>query len=81
VLIDWSQNSDFKTTIGVYSLRAKGERPYVSLPVKWEELRQLQKSGNTEQLCFEANAALERIEKTGDLFAPVLDLKQKLPGA
>jgi len=81
VLIDWSQNSDFKTTIGVYSLRAKGGRPYISLPVKWEELRRVQKGGETEQLYFEADAALKRVEKTGDLFAPVLHLRQKLPNA
>jgi bifunctional non-homologous end joining protein LigD len=81
VLIDWSQNSDFKTTIAVYSLRAKGERPYVSLPVKWEELRRVQKGGDTGYLYFEADVALKRIEKTGDLFAPVLHLRQKLPGA
>ena len=73
VLIDWSQNSDFKTTIGVYSLRAK-ERPYVSLPVTWEEL-----SAHPEALYFEPAAALERLAKLGDLFAPVLELKQTLP--
>jgi bifunctional non-homologous end joining protein LigD len=40
VFIDWSQNAEHKTTVGVYSLRAKPERPrpYVSLPVRWDEL-------------------------------------------
>ena len=81
VLIDWSQNADFKTTVSVYSLRAKHDRPYVSLPVTWEELRRIEKGGDTEQLYFEADTALKRIERTGDLFAPVLQLKQNLPGA
>src|SRR6266550_326893 len=79
VFIDWSQNSDFKTTVSVYSLRAKGERPFVSLPVTWEELRGLRKKA--DQLCLEPEAALKRLEKKGDLFAPVLRLKQKLPKA
>jgi bifunctional non-homologous end joining protein LigD len=73
VFIDWSQNSDFKTTVGVYSLRAK-ERPSVSMPVTWEEL-----ASHPERLHFEPAAALERLEKTGDLFAPLLKLKQSLP--
>jgi bifunctional non-homologous end joining protein LigD len=75
VLVDWSQNDDHKTTINVYSLRAK-ERPTVSTPVTWEEVESAKKAG---QLTFEAHEALERAEKLGDLFAPVLSLKQKLP--
>jgi bifunctional non-homologous end joining protein LigD len=73
VFIDWSQNSDFKTTIGVYSLRAK-ERPYVSLPVTWDEL-----AADPDRLFFEPEAALRRLEKLGDLFAAVPELKQTLP--
>lgn len=73
VFIDWSQNSDFKTTIAVYSLRAK-DRPYVSLPVTWEELE-----AHPDDLHFEPAAALQRVQKLGDLFAPVLELKQTLP--
>jgi bifunctional non-homologous end joining protein LigD len=75
VFIDWSQNADHKTTVGVYSLRAKRDRPFVSMPVKWSEL---QKS-KVEALQFEPAAALQRLKKLGDLFAPVLKLKQKLP--
>ncbi|HEY2139344.1 MAG TPA: non-homologous end-joining DNA ligase, partial [Chthoniobacterales bacterium] len=75
VFIDWSQNADHKTTVGVYSLRAKRDRPYVSMPVRWTEL----KKDNTEALFFEPPAALKRLAKIGDLFAPVLKLKQKLP--
>jgi bifunctional non-homologous end joining protein LigD len=75
VFIDWSQNANHKTTVGVYSLRAKRDRPFVSMPVKWSEL----KKSNVEALYFEAGAALTRLKKMGDLFAPVLKLKQKLP--
>jgi bifunctional non-homologous end joining protein LigD len=79
IFIDWSQNADHKTTIGVYSLRAKRKKPYVSLPVSWDELRQAAATGATESLCFEPEAALERLAVIGDLFAPVDTLKQRLP--
>ena len=79
IFIDWSQNSDFKTTVGVYSLRAKRAQPYASLPVEWDELQRSVKQGKTETVNFAPEAALKRLEKTGDLFAPVLKLKQKLP--
>jgi bifunctional non-homologous end joining protein LigD len=75
VFIDWSQNADHKTTVGVYSLRAKRDRPFVSMPVKWSEVEK----GKIEALQFEPAAALKRLKKLGDLFAPVLKLKQKLP--
>ena len=75
VFIDWSQNADHKTTVGVYSLRATSNHPYVSMPVDWQEL----KRAKTEALYFEAADALKRLKKRGDLFAPVLKLKQKLP--
>ena len=75
VFIDWSQNADHKTTVGVYSLRAKRDRPFISMPVKWSELRK----ENIDALYFESGAALKRLKKFGDLFAPVLKLKQKLP--
>ncbi|MBV9266747.1 MAG: non-homologous end-joining DNA ligase, partial [Acidobacteriaceae bacterium] len=74
VFIDWSQNSDFKTTIGVYSLRAKVGRPFASLPVTWDELRD-----NPEQLYWQADAALERLAQVGDLFGSVLSVRQSLP--
>src|SRR2546423_1277445 len=75
VFIDWSQNADHKTTVGVYSLRAKRERPYVSMPVRWSELEK----AKIGALFFEPEAALKRLKKLGDLLAPVLKLKQKLP--
>jgi bifunctional non-homologous end joining protein LigD len=71
VLIDWSQNDENKTTVGVYSLRAR-ERPTVSTPVTWEELE------DPSALVFEAADVLERVEEHGDLFAPVAELQQEL---
>ncbi|HJT81914.1 MAG TPA: non-homologous end-joining DNA ligase, partial [Chthoniobacterales bacterium] len=79
VFIDWSQNADHKTTVGVYSLRAKRHRPYVSMPVHWEELEDGLANDKLDELYFTADVALARIKKAGDLFAPVLRLKQKLP--
>jgi bifunctional non-homologous end joining protein LigD len=78
VFIDWYQNNERKTTISVYSLRAR-EHPTVSTPVTWEEVEAAAGSGDGSDLVFEASGVLERIEKHGDLFAPVLELKQKLP--
>jgi len=78
VLIDWSQNDDHKTTVCVYSLRAK-ERPTVSTPVTWRELQQALKTKKPDMLVFEADQVLRRVQKMGDLFASVLALQQKLP--
>jgi bifunctional non-homologous end joining protein LigD len=78
VFVDWSQNDDHKTTVCAYSLRAK-ERPTVSTPVSWDEVRMALKRKDAKKLSFESDDVLERVEKRGDLFAPVLDLKQKLP--
>jgi bifunctional non-homologous end joining protein LigD len=81
VFIDWSQNSDFKTTVCVYAVRAKGTAPLVSMPVEWSELARALKRKDAKALLFTPQAALKRIKKVGDLFAPVLKLKQKLPAA
>jgi len=78
VLLDWSQNDPHKTTVCVYSLRAR-ERPTVSMPVAWSEVRRCLRARDPSLLSFEADAALRRVEKRGDLFAPVLALKQELP--
>jgi bifunctional non-homologous end joining protein LigD len=79
VFIDWSQNSDFKTTVGVYSLRAKSHKPHVSLPVEWDELKAAVRKDDPELLYFTPNEALSRMEKGKDLFAPLLTQIQKLP--
>src|SRR2546423_11503259 len=78
VFIDWSQNSDFKTTVGVYSLRAKNDIPYISAPVTWAELERLQKTNDPDLLRFQPKAVLKRVVEMGDLFAPLLTLKQIL---
>jgi len=78
VLVDWSQNDEHKTTVSLYSLRAR-EHPTVSTPVKWEEVEQSLKKKDASLLVFEASQVLDRVQKMGDLFEPVLNLKQKLP--
>lgn len=78
VFVDWSQNDVHKTTVNVYSLRAK-ERPTVSTPVTWEEVEKCLAKKDPDLLVFDSTHALERAEKLGDLFAPVLTLKQRLP--
>jgi bifunctional non-homologous end joining protein LigD len=78
VLVDWSQNDDHKTTVCVYSLRAK-EQPTVSTPVKWSEVESCLKKGDPSSLVFESGEVLARAKKYGDLFEPVLKLKQRMP--
>ena len=80
VFVDWSQNDEHKTTVCVYSLRAK-ERPTVSTPVSWKEVADAAKKRDTGLLTFEASEVLRRVKKKGDLFSPVLTLKQRLPNA
>jgi bifunctional non-homologous end joining protein LigD len=77
VLVDWSQNDRIKTTVNAYSLRAM-ERPTVSTPLSWDEVRAAR---TVEDLTFTAAEVLERVEDQGDVFAPVLSLVQELPGA
>ncbi len=78
VFVDWSQNDDHKTTVCVYSLRAK-DRPTVSSPVAWGEVEKCAKKQDASMLVFESDEVIERVQKLGDLFAPVLKLKQKIP--
>ncbi len=78
ILVDWSQNDQHKTTISVYSLRAR-EQPTVSTPVTWEEVEKALKKKDANLLVFESKDVLARVEKMGDLFAEVQTLKQKLP--
>jgi bifunctional non-homologous end joining protein LigD len=76
VFIDWSQNSRHKTTVAVYSLRAR-PRPTVSTPITWDEVEAMADGG--DELQFEADEVLTRVDEQGDLFAPVLTLEQELP--
>ena len=78
VFVDWSQNDEHKTTVAVYSLRAR-EHPTVSTPVTWDEVERAFKKKDAGLLVFEAPQVVSRFEKMGDLFEPVLELKQRLP--
>jgi len=78
VLVDWSQNDEHKTTIAVYSLRAR-EHPTVSTPVTWEDVERTFKKKDASLLVFEAPQVVSRFEKIGDLFEPVITWKQRLP--
>ncbi|HZD41651.1 MAG TPA: non-homologous end-joining DNA ligase [Terriglobales bacterium] len=81
VFLDWSQNSEYKSTVAVYSLRAKADSPFVAAPVTWEEVEKALRLRDPSLLFFKPSECLARVEKAGDLFAPVLRLKQKLPKA
>jgi bifunctional non-homologous end joining protein LigD len=78
VLIDWSQNDRHKTTVSVYSLRAK-PRPTVSTPLEWEELEAALAAGDASRLVFDADQVLRRVNEKGDLYAPLLSERQYLP--
>jgi bifunctional non-homologous end joining protein LigD len=80
VFIDWSQNDHHKTTVCVYSLRAQA-RPTVSTPVAWEEVERAARRRDRRALAFESADVIARVEREGDLFAPVLTRKQRLPRA
>ncbi len=78
VLVDWSQNDAHKTTVTVYSVRAR-ERPTVSTPVGWDEVAHCREVGDPDLLAFDTDQVLSRVEEQGDLFAPLLSVKQELP--
>jgi len=78
VLVDWSQNDDNKTTVCVYSPRAR-DRPTVSTPLAWDEVRDALDAGDPARIVFDIDAVLARVADQGDLFAEVLTLKQELP--
>ena len=70
VLIDWNQNHPAKTTVAVYSLRG-GADPAVSTPVTWDEVADCEQSGDPGRLRFGPGEVLDRVERHGDLFAPL----------
>ncbi|MDQ3199826.1 MAG: non-homologous end-joining DNA ligase [Verrucomicrobiota bacterium] len=78
IFVDWSQNDEHKTTICVYSLRAR-EQPTVSTPVTWEEIAEALKKKEAKKLVFRCDETLKRVAKMGDLFAEVDNLRQRLP--
>jgi bifunctional non-homologous end joining protein LigD len=78
VFVDWSQNDEHKTTVNVYSVRAR-ERQTVSTPVTWEEVADCRRTGDPEMLVFDTDEVIDRHARLGDLFAPLLSLTQRLP--
>ncbi len=78
VLIDWSQNDEHKTTVSVYSLRAR-ERPTISTPLFWEEVEQAVRSRREPNLSAEPGELMERVASHGDLFEGLLTLRAELP--
>jgi len=78
VFVDWSQNDEHKTTVGVYSLRAR-DQPTVSTPLTWEEVEAVRVSRDPDELVFTSADVLGRVARHGDLFAPVATLEQELP--
>ena len=78
VFIDWSQNAEHKTTVCVYSMRAKS-RPSVSTPLNWDEVEAALEAGDASMLDFGPSEVLARVERNGDLFEPLLGLEQRLP--
>ncbi len=78
VLVDWSQNDEHKTTVCVYSLRAR-DRPTVSTPITWDEVEAVIDSRDPDDLVFDSEAVLARVAEHGDLYAPVESLEQALP--
>ena len=79
VFVDWSQNAIHKTTVAAYSLRAASAEPFVSVPVDWKELQRAARRRDRDALVFRPADVVERIMRRGDLFRPVLTLRQRLP--
>jgi bifunctional non-homologous end joining protein LigD len=78
ILVDWSQNDEHKTTVCVYSVRAR-ERATVSAPVSWEEVSRCHDTGDATILSFETEEVLARVAREGDRFAMLLSTRQELP--
>jgi len=78
VLVDWSQNTAHKSTVCVFSLRAR-ERPTVAVPLDWSEVAEAVERRRTTAFRFEAKEVLREVEERAALFEPVRKLKQRLP--
>ncbi|TMB27800.1 MAG: ATP-dependent DNA ligase [Deltaproteobacteria bacterium] len=78
IYVDWAQNDPLRSTIAPYSLRATS-KPGVSMPLRWEEIERAAAERRARGLWFSPQAARERLETTGDLFATVLDAGGRLP--
>jgi bifunctional non-homologous end joining protein LigD len=78
ILVDWSQNDINKTTVAPYSPRAR-ERPTVSTPLTWDEVRAAVEAGDASSLSYTMDEVLARVRDQGDLFAETLTVSQELP--
>ncbi|HEY4051019.1 MAG TPA: hypothetical protein VGM27_29505 [Acidobacteriaceae bacterium] len=79
VFSDWSQNAEHKTTVSMYSMRAKHSQPFVSMPISWSEVESALSKGDVESLTFTPQRAINKVKQEGDLFAPVLTMMQTIP--
>jgi bifunctional non-homologous end joining protein LigD len=79
VFVDWSQNAEHKSTVAVYSLRAKGEEPFVSMPISWPALKRALSNRDPTRFCITPEEALKRVSRDGDIFGPTLHLRQNIP--
>jgi bifunctional non-homologous end joining protein LigD len=77
VLVDWSQNTEHKSMVCAYSVRAK-RRPTVSTPLTWREVEEALDEADPHLLVFEMVDVLGRVERHGDLFEGVLTTRQRL---
>jgi bifunctional non-homologous end joining protein LigD len=75
VLIDANQNGEGKTVASVYSVRPRPGAP-VSTPLRWDEVNE-----DLDPTSFTMDVVRERVRKHGDVFAGVLETKQRLTDA
>jgi bifunctional non-homologous end joining protein LigD len=77
VLLDWSQNHPAKTTISPYSLRARAQ-PWAAAPLLWSEV-EAGADGSEPLRQLRYDEVLARVERHGDLIAPLLTRGPRLP--
>ncbi|HEX2111073.1 MAG TPA: DNA ligase D [Gaiellaceae bacterium] len=75
VLVDANQNGEGKTIASVYSVRPRPGAP-LSTPLRWSEVTE-----DLDPLAFTTEVVLARVERDGDLYAPVLRGRQSLTAA
>lgn len=80
VFVDWAQNNAMRSMVAPYSLRAAAV-PRPSMPVTWDEVEEAVATSRTSHLEVVAGELIDRVEALGDLFGPVLELRQDLPDA
>jgi len=74
VTVDYAQNSLGRNTAAPYTLRAHPAHPTVSTPLTWEELE----ADTIHPADLTPHVVLGRVERLGDLFAPVLQGEQQV---